>query len=141
MRKRIFIMIPSLLFYHAPMHAQNTQGMQQTTVISNPAPPSPSPKTTITTTTIPVDVGPSDADQRLVNMVYSKFVNVSALTGTTLTVTAQNGVVTISGAVVSQSQADAAVEAARAIPFVKNVISNITVTTNPGLDKGPASNY
>lgn len=136
MKKRIFIMIPSLLFYHAPLQAQqDNQGVKQTTVITNTSNPSESSKTTITTTSIPVEMGISEEDGHIITAVYNKFAKVSALFGTSLTVSCENGVVTISGTVISQSQADAAIEAAKSVPFVRSVRSNINVTTNPGFNK------
>lgn len=91
------------------------------------------PSTTITTTATS-DATPSTADERIMNMVYDKFHKTPALIGTSLTVTSSKGIVTVSGTVTGQSQADAAVEAAKSIAGVEGVRSEITVTTNPDLN-------
>lgn len=141
MKRRIFIMIPSLLFYHTIIHAQSDQNVHQTRTVITNTEASPQPvvnTTTVTTTTIPVDVSTPE-DDNIVTLVYTKFAKVSALIGTSLTVKSVNGIVTVSGMVTAQSQADAAAEAAKSVPGVKDVRSNIKVTTNPDLNK-PAEN-
>jgi len=111
----------------------------QTTVTTPPIVKGNQPLTITTTTT--TDATPSATDERIMNMIYDKFHKTAALIGTALTVNSSKGTVTISGTVTSQSQADAAVDAAKSIPGVEGVTSNITVTTNPDLNhpKNPTS--
>lgn len=84
-------------------------------------------KTTVTTTTT-IDSG---KDDEIVASIYNKYAQSSALIGTAITATSNNGVVTLTGSVTAQSQADEAVSAAKSIQGVKDVISNINVTTGP----------
>jgi len=91
-----------------------------------------------TTTTSPTN--PKDDD--IVSAVYAKYAKDPALIGTTLTVSSQNGIVTVSGTVTAQSQADEASIAAKSIAGVKDVRSTINVTTNPNLNHpAKTSNY
>jgi osmotically-inducible protein OsmY len=85
--------------------------------------------TTTTSTTV------SSKDDDIVSAVYAKYVKDPALIGTALTVSSQNGIVTIDGTVTAQSQADEASIAAKSIAGVKDVRSSISVTTNPSLNK------
>lgn len=87
--------------------------------------------TTTTTTTTPDPNTPTPQDDAIVTAAYNLFNKAPALIGTALTVSSLNGIVTVSGTVTSQSQADAAVEAAKSIAGVRDVRSAITVTTNP----------
>lgn len=73
----------------------------------------------------------SDADANIISGIYTRFSRDSALTGTSLNVTSDNGVVTITGNVTQQSQADEAVLVVKAMPGVQTVISKINVLTNP----------
>lgn len=77
-------------------------------------------------------------DDDIVSAIYAKYNKDPALTGTKLTVSSQNGIVTVSGTVTSQSQADEASIAAKSVNGVKDVRSNINVTTNPNPYKSPA---
>lgn len=86
-------------------------------------------KTTTTSTTTNAN------DNDIVSAVYSKYAKDAALIGTKLTVGSQNGIVTISGTVTSQSQADEAAIAAKSVAGVKDVKSFIQVTTNPSFNK------
>ena len=96
--------------------------------------------TTYTTTTTNTK---TSKDDDIVSAIYSKYAQESALDATSLTVSSQNGIVTVSGTVTAQSQADEAVIAAKSIPGVKDVRSSISVTTNPNANKPgkPAPNY
>lgn len=121
-------------------------GTSVSTTIIKTSPPSAAPAaieketshTTITSTTFPG----SPADDAIVSAVYAKYAKDPALIGTSLTVTSQNGIVTVNGTVTAQSQADAASIAAKAVAGVKDVRSNIHVTTNPNLNKSaPRAKY
>lgn len=95
--------------------------------------------TTYSTTTSSTS---NSSDDDIVSAIYSKYAKESALTGTTLTVSSQNGVVTISGTVTAQAQADEASIAAKSVAGVKEVKSSVNVITNPGANKSvPTSNY
>ena len=92
--------------------------------------------TTVTTTTTTNNPDtPTPMDQDIITAIYQKFSHTQALIGTALTVTSLNGMVMINGTVTAQSQADAALEAAKAIANVKDVKTNIQVITNPELNK------
>lgn len=81
-------------------------------------------------------------DDDIVSAIYAKYAKDPALIGTTLTVSSQDGIVTINGSVTAQSQADEASIAAKSVVGVKDVRSNVNVTTNPGLKKAVKSpNY
>lgn len=92
--------------------------------------------TTSTTTTV------TNMDDKIVTAIYAKYAKDSTLIGTNLSVKSVNGIVTIYGTVVSQSQADEAVIAAKSISGVKDARSAINVTTNPSVNKSaPPANY
>lgn len=95
----------------------------------------PTQSTTYTTTTSTTS---SSVDDDIVSAVYTKYAKDPALIGTTLTVSSQNGIVTVSGTVTAQSQADEASIAAKSVNGVKDVRSNIKVTTNPNPYKSPS---
>lgn len=98
----------------------------------------PSTATTNTSTTTIVNGG----DDKIVTIIYSKYAKDPALIGTNLNVTCVDGIVTISGTVVSQSQADEAVIAAKSVAGVKDARSSINVTTNPATNtQSPKPNY
>lgn len=86
---------------------------------------------TITSTTIIK----TSTDENIVSAIYDQYAKHSALIGTSLTVSSENGIVTISGTVTAQSQADAAITEAKSIKGVKAVRSNIKVITNPNLNE------
>ena len=78
---------------------------------------------------------PSDAE--LLSTVKNKLAMESSLTGTTIVVTANNGIVTLTGDLNSNEQADTATQMAESIPGVKDVdTSKLTVngTTQPASD-------
>jgi osmotically-inducible protein OsmY len=88
--------------------------------------------TTITNVNVITNPPKSTArDDDIVSAIYTKYAKNAALIGTSLTVGSQNGIVTISGNVTAQSQADAAIQDAKSIAGVKDVRSTINVTTNP----------
>ncbi len=133
--KTRLIFITLLLCYQLTGLAQTVPaGTQTTTVITTPAATQPL-NTTVTTTTVPIGVSTAE-DDRIVVDIYRTYSSVSALIGTSLNAKSVNGIVTISGTVTSQSQADAAISAAKTVPGVKDVLSNISVTTNPDLNRG-----
>ena len=69
---------------------------------------------------------PSDA--QLTSEIQNKFNSDSGLQGKQLAVDAANGTVTLSGAVDNEAQRDAAAKYAAAIPGVKQVVNNLTVS-------------
>jgi len=146
MKALIMMTFAGILLYYSFSFAdtQTTTSITNTpasNVINNNGAETSQSSTIITTVTKDTST-PTPADDKIVSAVYAKFSKTSALIGTNLTVTSLNGIVTIEGIVTSQSQADAAVEAAKSIKGVDDVRSNITVTTNPDLNKGhPAPRY
>lgn len=89
----------------------------------------PDESTTTSTTTTKVDT--TNHDQEIAVAISNKFANDTVLIGTSLTATCENGIVTLSGTVTMQSQADQAVSLAQSTPGVTSVNSQITVATNP----------
>lgn len=103
---------------------------------------SSSPPVQATTYTTTVSTTSSSIDDDIVTAVYAKYAKDPALIGTKLTVSSQNGIVTVSGTVTAQSQADEASIAAKSVTGVKDVRSNINVTTNPNPYQPPKrANY
>lgn len=94
----------------------------------------PTQSTTYTTTT---STTTNSSDDDIITAIYAKYAKDQALIGTKLTVSSQNGIVSISGTVTAQSQADEASIAAKSVPGVKDVRSSINVTTNPNPYKPP----
>lgn len=140
MKKTIFFAITSaVIIYGSILFAYDPPPTVQT------IPPLPSAVTNDagnqgSTTIIITPKSPIDDD--IVTAVYAKFAKAPALIGTTITASSVNGVVTLNGTVTGQSQADAAVEAAKSVGGVKDVRSSIKVTTNPDLNKAaPAPKY
>jgi osmotically-inducible protein OsmY len=107
---------------------------QSTTTYTTTNPINPAPTTQATTTYSTTSTTVSSADEGIVTDIYAKYTKEPALIGTSLTVNSENGIVTISGNVTAQAQADAAMIAAKSIAGVKDVRSAITVTTNPDLN-------
>lgn len=88
--------------------------------------------TTQSTTQVTTVKQVNPTDSAIISNIYDKYKLEAALIGTNLIVTSEEGVVKIEGTVTAQSQADAAVQAARSIIGVKDVVSNIHVLTNSG---------
>lgn len=130
----------SLFTFLALILAVTANAETTTTSISAPA------ATTLHVTT-EVNTGPapmSEADQRIVAAIYDKYAKSAALVGTAIKAVSQNGVVTLSGNVTAQSQADEAVSIAKATPGVSLVNTEIVVKTNsnpPSNSLTPQSNY
>lgn len=130
--KKILNLILLLAYVAAfPIWADTTSTTTTTTTTVAPANANP----TVVPIAVPVPVavppGPSEADQKIIAAIYEKFGKSAALVGTQLTVKSENGFVTISGRVTAQSQADDAVTQAKTIIGVKDVKSEIIVTTKP----------
>lgn len=101
-----------------------------TTVIQSPVNGSYTDKeTSITTKTTTTTVHNLDAE--IVSNIYAKYAQDSALIGTDLTVSSQQGIIILEGNVTMQSQADEAIKVAKSIPGVSDVRSNIVIKTNP----------
>lgn len=132
MQKNIITLLFLITMINA--YAQNTN----TTVIINKTPTNNSITQSVTTTTTSKT---SKIDDDIVSAIYSKYAKESALIGTSLIVSSKDGIVTISGTVTAQSQADQAVIAAKTINGVKDVRSNINVTTNPKITSPAAPLY
>ena len=91
------------------------------------------PSATTVQVTTQVNNGPSpmsEPDQHIVAIIYDKYAKSAALVGTAIKAVSQNGMVTLSGNVTAQSQADEAVNIAKTTAGVSDVNSQITVTTN-----------
>lgn len=96
---------------------------------------------TVTTTTTN-DNSMNEADTRIVSEIYAQYAKDSALIATALTVNCKDGIVTLTGTVTAQSQADQAVISAKSVAGVKDVRSSIVVTTNPDIhDPAKPANY
>ena len=116
----------------------STENVTPSDTVTNSA--EPASKTTVTKSTTTVTV--SDTDAKIIAAVYSKYAKEAALIGTKLTVNCADGNVTISGSVTTQSQNDAAVQAAKSVDGVKTVVSTIDVTTHPiTTQPAPVSKY
>lgn len=115
-----------MLFCTAVVADEGTSTSSTVTKTSNANNPNSTTtqSTTVTTTTV------NDADAGISSAIYAKYAKDSALIGTDISVNSVNGVVTLNGSVTAQSQADEAVEVAKAIAGVKDVRSSIIVTTN-----------
>lgn len=134
MKKMTPLILPLLLFsWTAIAETTVSTTVTQTgtpTTTATPVivtPPTTTNATTTTTTTTQV----VDTDTPIVSGIYSLFAKSAALIGTNLTVASKDGMVTITGSVTAQAQADEALRLAQTVPGVKDVQSNITVTTNP----------
>jgi hypothetical protein len=107
-----------------------------TDTVTAATPATTTPATTTVTTTVTTEGGViSEADSNIISQIYDQYGKEPALLGTSLTATSQNGVVTISGNVTQQSQADQAIIAAKKVAGVKEVRSNIIVSTNPATNQ------
>ena len=76
-------------------------------------------------------------DAKMSSEIQSKFSQDSGLSAKQLTVQANDGVVTLSGAVDNAAQRDAAGQQAASIPGVKTVINNLQIGTSVA-DAAPA---
>jgi len=127
------------LFFLLILPAFSLAQTQPVTSTTNTTVINTSPGTTIVTPATPSTL---ESDGRITAAIYAQYGKSSALTGTNLTVVCKASVVTLSGTVTAQSQADEAVRLAKSVPFVKEVISNIVVVTNPGTSVQPSTqNY
>jgi len=135
--KNITLTTAMLLLLSPPMIFAETATSTSTTVTNVTTTPETvtnnnANATTTSTTTSTTIV--TSYDTNIIAAVYDKYAKDPALIGTNLTVGSQNGVVSVSGTVTAQSQADQAVIAAKSVPGVKDVKSFIHVTTNPGFN-------
>lgn len=137
--KNITLTITMLLLLSSPLVFAETGTSTSTTVnvTTTPAtvPDSNANTATTSSTTTTSTTTVTSSDTNIIAAVYDAYAKDAALIGTNLTVGSQNGVVSISGTVTSQSQADEAVIAAKSVPGVKDVKSSIHVTTNPSFNK------
>ncbi|MFZ2316014.1 MAG: BON domain-containing protein [Gammaproteobacteria bacterium] len=88
--------------------------------------------TTQSTTQVTTVKQVSPADAAIIANIYNRYKIEAALIGTNLVVTSEDGIVKVEGTVTAQSQADAAMQAAKSISGVREVVSNIHVLTNSG---------
>lgn len=114
-----------------PTNATASSGGLNTTTISNTAsalqPASPVSATTTTTTTTVSGTG----DAKINSDAQMAIAGNSSLIGAHVTADSVNGVVTLSGTVDNQAQADAIMKVVRGLPGVKDVKSTLSVKT-PG---------
>lgn len=136
MKHSVTMLFTILFFTSAAFAVVETQSSVNIPPTNSPNAPNEGTTITTTVTTTP-DNAPSPEDEAIISAVYDKFKKAPALIGTSLTVTSTNKVVTISGTVTAQSQADAAIEAAATVVGKSYVRSNIKVTTNPDFNKQP----
>lgn len=101
-----FYGVYSLAQYGNPSTSTDANKSQNTTTSSNPA---------------------GSTDQDITDAVNSRISQDTALSGTHITASSNNGVITLNGDVTSQSQADEAVSIARNTSGVKDVTNNIKV--------------
>ena len=145
MKMLITILLNLYLFLSAsPIFADATTSAGPPPPAGNVENEAPNTKTTITTTTttnINTTSAHNDNDDKIVSAIYTKYAKDPALTGTQITVTSQNGIVTLNGTVTGQAQADEAVIAAKSVNGVKDVRSAILVTTNPPKTPTRIPNY
>ena len=136
--KRIFlrIVIVYVMFFSSAIVAGTSTSSTVTNTQTAPVAVTNSNGTTQMSTTYSTTTSTTSnsKDDDIVSAVYAKYAKDPALIGTALTVNSQNGVVTINGTVTGQAQADEASIAAKSISGVKDVRSNINVTTNPNLN-------
>lgn len=129
----ILIVLAATVIFAEEAGTSTSSSLTNTTTSND----NPTQSTTYTTKTTTISTTSNSIDDDIVSAVYAKYNKDPALIGTTLTVSSQNGIVTVSGTVTAQSQADEASIAAKSINGVKDVRSNIIVTTNPNLNKLP----
>lgn len=141
MKKILISLIASLsLFSSNALFAEETISTTVTkstkdTPVTAPAGAQGTTTTTTTTTTV------STNDTAIVSAIYADFAKSAALIGTNLSVNSQDGVVTVSGNVTEQAQADEALNIARSAAGVKEVRSSISVMTNPPTNNTMAPRY
>ena len=120
MKLRIMIiLLISPLLLCSRIYAENN-----TTGISTAAPPAPA----VNVPTKPV----SAADTNIMTSVSGSIAQDNNMSGSNITVSCEDGVVSLNGTVISQAQADTAVNDAKQVAGVKDVKSNISVN-NPGV--------
>lgn len=81
-----------------------------------------------TSTTVTTTMVVSDAD--ITSALQKKIAEDTSLSGTVIKISTHNAVVTLDGTVITQAQADTAIQLAKLIPGVQNVQSNLVVTSN-----------
>jgi hyperosmotically inducible protein len=124
----ILLMLASTTIFAEQAGYSTSSSTTKTTTSGNKEDQKSTETTTYTTTT---STSSNSTDDDIVSAVYAKFAKDGALFGTSLNVSSQDGIVTVSGTVTSQSQADEASIAAKSVAGVKDVRSSINVTTNP----------
>lgn len=131
MNKINIIAILFILFFSSFIFADEvtTTSSSVTTETTNSSSTSGTPEDATTTTVTTTKTVVKDEDIKIIATIKDKFAKSGALTGTELTIVSTDGIVTISGTVTTQSQADEAVRLAKETAGVNNVISDITVKT------------
>lgn len=139
MTKKWFLFLCLLLFSNL-IYAEDTTTIVTNVPNNNAAPPATKVTTKISTTSGPKTM--SDADQLIVSTIYAKYSKSAALIGTGINVLSQDGIVSLTGNVTAQSQADEAASLAKSTLGVKDVRSSIVVLTHPpSTTPGPQRNY
>lgn len=131
------LMLISVVLFSMSVFAEEKSSTTITNVSTTGVNPSTNTisKTSSTTVSTSTTTMPDAKDDDIVSAVYAKYAKDQALIGTHLTVTCKNRMVTVSGTVTAQAQADEAIIAAKSVPGVKDALSNINVITNPGFNK------
>lgn len=121
----ILIALFSLVFFTPLFAAETTTSVTQT--IETPNSNTDATTTTVITTSKTTD---NELDLKIIASINKQIAASSVLTGTTVTASSKAGVVTLSGTVTTQSQADEAVRIVRGTEGVNDVISEIIVKTH-----------
>lgn len=122
---KLFTVLFAICFSSVLLADEVTTTTVSKTIETPTANPETSVQTTITTTQTVV----KDEDQKIMATISDKIAKNIALTGTQVTVASKDGVVTLSGAVTMQSQADEAYRLAKETPGVTAVSTEIQVKT------------
>lgn len=128
------LLLSTALFAEETISTTVTKSTKETPVAAPAGAQGTTTTTTTTTTVVTNDTG-------IVSAIYTNYAKSAALIGTNLSVNSQDGIVTVSGTVTGQAQADEALNIARSIAGVKEVRSSISVVTNPATNNTMAPRY
>lgn len=135
---KIIMPVAFIIFFLSLHNLVNAETITQSIVTTTKTGDTQTTEATPSRTTISTR---SPLDDNIVSAIYAKYAKDSALIGTNINANSENGIVTLTGTVTAQSQADAAVIAAKSVKGVKDVRSNINVITNPKPTPKPIPNY
>lgn len=128
------LLLSTTLFAEETISTTVTKSTKETPVTAPAGAQGTTTTTTTTTTVVTNDTG-------IVSEIYAGYAKSAALIGTNLSVNSQDGIVTVSGTVTEQAQADEALNIARSVAGVKEVRSSISVMTNPATNNTMAPRY